>query len=65
MRFAKKIAVLILMAALLISSSAFFVSADFTEDNIEDVLEYYLTSVFVREDLNGLDAEGVYESLLY
>ena len=65
MRFAKKIAVLMLIAVLLISSSAFFTSADFTEDNIEDVLEYYLTSVFVREDLNALDAEGVHESLLY
>lgn len=65
MKFAKKLAVVLLMLALLVSSSAIFASAEFTEDNIEDVLEYYCTNVYVREDLNTLDAEGVHEALLY
>ncbi len=63
MKLAKKIAVVLLALALLVSSSVLFASAEFTEDNIEDVLEYYCTSTFVLEDLNTADAQGVVEAL--
>jgi hypothetical protein len=65
MKLKKKIALIVLTLALLLSSTVIFASAEFTEDNIEDVLEYFLAPVFVRDELENDDAVGVEKYLDY
>ena len=51
MKLTKRILVVALMLALLVSAFAFTSSAEFTEDNIDDILEYYYPK-YVKEDFN-------------
>ncbi len=52
MKLTKRILVVALMLALLVSAFAFTSSAEFTEDNIDDILEYYYPK-YVKENFNS------------
>ncbi len=52
MKLTKRILVVALMLALLVSAFAFTSSAEFTEDDIDDILEYYYPK-YVKEDFNA------------
>lgn len=52
MKLTKRIIVVALMLALLVSAFAFTSSAEFTEDDIDDILEYYYPK-YVKENFNA------------
>ena len=52
MKLTKRILVVALMLAVLVSVFAFASSAEFTEDNIDDILEYYYPK-YVKEDFDS------------
>ncbi len=60
MKLTKRILVVLAAAALLVSSFAFVTSAEFTEDNIEDILEFYQNPRYFSEDFEGCTTDSVY-----
>ena len=57
MKLTKRILVVAVMLAILVSVFAFASSAEFTEDNIDDILEYYYPK-YVKENFNVENAAG-------
>lgn len=60
MKFSKRILVVLAVVAMIVSCFAITSSADFTADNIEDVLEYYQEPTYVSESFGGLTAGAGY-----
>ncbi len=60
MKFSKRILVVLAVVAMIVSCFAITSSADFTADNIEDVLEYYQEPTYVSESFTGLAAGAGY-----
>jgi len=60
MKFSKRILVVLAVVAMLVSSFAFASSAEFTADNIEDVLEYYQEPTYVSDNFSGTAAGAGY-----
>ncbi len=56
MKLTKRIIVLVAVFALFIACFAFPASAEFTEDNIEDILEYYNYPYYLSENYDSSDA---------
>ncbi len=60
MKLTKRILVVLAAVALIVSSFAFVSSAEFTEDNIEDILEFYSNPRYFSEDFEGLETGSIY-----
>lgn len=60
MKFTKRILMVLAVVAMLVSCFAFASSAEFTKDNIEDILEYYQEPVYISDNFNGLVADSPY-----
>lgn len=60
MKLTRRIFAVLILAALLVSVFVVLSSAEFTEDNIEDILEYYQYPDYVKEDFSSYEEDSEY-----
>ena len=67
MKLVQKLALVLVIVTMLVASFAVFVGASdsFTEANIEEILEYYVTRVYAYDHCNEDSIDGITEALLH